>query len=345
MKHSGIATGAMALIAVAFSLAVAELVVRLALPPQLPDNFTAVSRAIRAKSPWPDLPYLLRPGAEVRQFFHTDPRGYFGPDAILTYRINSLGFRGPEARLEKPPGTFRILGLGDSFTFGTGVREEDTFLAVLRERLARRGAFEVWNLGIMGYGTREEVALLRLVGSDYAPDLVVITLFLNDAGGSPLRDTFNTDLQEWQLPAWRRTFRTADRLVTFVERRRAERALVESYRSSFSDESPGWTGVRNSLVYARELARTRGFDLALMIFPVLYQLSDGYPFEAAHGAVADLAAELEIPALDLLPVFRGYDGPELWVHPSNQHPNEVAHGRVADALESFLLEHAWIPQA
>ena len=39
----------------------------------------------------------------------------------------------------------------------------------------------------------------------------------------------------------------------------------------------------------------------------------------------------------LLAAFEGHDGPELWAHPSNQHPNERAHAIAADALAGFLL--------
>ena len=50
-------------------------------------------------------------------------------------------------------GVYRIVGLGDSFTFGTGVRAGETFLAELERQLAaERGAgrFEGLNLGVMG---------------------------------------------------------------------------------------------------------------------------------------------------------------------------------------------------
>ena len=40
--------------------------------------------------------------------------------------------------------------------------------------------------------------------------------------------------------------------------------------------------------------------------------------------------------------FNGYDGPELWVHPNNQHPNEKAHAIVADAIFRFLREQGLV---
>ena len=40
--------------------------------------------------------------------------------------------------------------------------------------------------------------------------------------------------------------------------------------------------------------------------------------------------------LDLQPAFAGHDGPELWVHPTNQHPNEIGHRIAGTALYEFL---------
>lgn len=51
--------------------------------------------------------------------------------------INSQGTRGPEFSVAKPPGTFRILSLGDSRTFGWGVADADTYSRRLEELLKR----------------------------------------------------------------------------------------------------------------------------------------------------------------------------------------------------------------
>src|SRR5206468_2370099 len=60
------------------------------------------------------------PGARFKIQYPTDPRGYFDPDKTVPVSINSLGMRGSEVSEIKPPGVFRVLGVGDSFTFGEG---------------------------------------------------------------------------------------------------------------------------------------------------------------------------------------------------------------------------------
>ena len=124
-------------------------------------------------------------------FYLSDPQrgqrlspGYNGWFAGVPVRTNSLGFRDTrEYSLEKAPGTFRIIVLGDSVTFGHGTLDETTYPFLLEQRLeAWRPdiTWEVWNLGVPGYNTGQELAYLEEVGQRYAPDLVVVGFYPND---------------------------------------------------------------------------------------------------------------------------------------------------------------------
>lgn len=97
----------------------------------------------------------------------------------VEYRINSRGFRGPEVSAQKAPGTFRIVLLGDSRTFGYGVPLEKHFSSVLAGYFR---ATEVVNLGVSGYGVDQSLLQLRQDGFAYQPDLVV--LYLSHFGGN-----------------------------------------------------------------------------------------------------------------------------------------------------------------
>lgn len=101
------------------------------------------------------------------------------------YRTNSLGLRGPELPAAKPPGEFRIVVLGDSFTFGGQVAEEQRFTerseALLRERGYNQ--VRVVNAGVGGWTTFNEVGFLKANLSRLQPDLVIVATFLgNDIG-------------------------------------------------------------------------------------------------------------------------------------------------------------------
>lgn len=130
-----------------------------------------------------------RPG-----FFLSDPvRGqrlaanYNGWFAGVPARINNLGFRDPrDYSLDKRPNTFRILVLGDSVTFGHGAVFETTYPHLLEQQLKAWRPdvnWEVWNLGVPGYNTAQELAYLADVGPTYRPDLVIVGVFPNDFTG------------------------------------------------------------------------------------------------------------------------------------------------------------------
>ena len=110
--------------------------------------------------------------------------GYSGWFAGVPVQINQLELRDPrEYELTKRPETFRILVLGDSVTFGHGSIYENTYPFLLEQRLkAWRPdvAWEVWNAGVPGYNTSQELAHLAELGPKAAPDLVIVGFFLND---------------------------------------------------------------------------------------------------------------------------------------------------------------------
>jgi hypothetical protein len=124
-------------------------------------------------------------------FFESDPvrrlrlaPGYTGWFAGVPVRINQLGFRDDrEYALAKGPRTFRILVLGDSVTFGHGSVGEHTYPFLFEQRLKAWRPdidWQVWNLGVPGYNTSQELAELLQVGPSYQPDLVVVGFYEND---------------------------------------------------------------------------------------------------------------------------------------------------------------------
>lgn len=97
-------------------------------------------------------------------------------------KINSLGFRDYEYSLNKPAGITRIFILGDSITMGNIVPLEDTFAKRLEQLLGKK--YEVWNLGVSGYDSWKEAAVLKERWIKYDPDIVILAICLNDYSNS-----------------------------------------------------------------------------------------------------------------------------------------------------------------
>jgi lysophospholipase L1-like esterase len=101
-----------------------------------------------------------------------------------SWTTNSVGFRGTrEYASPKPRDIRRVLVLGDSFTFGFGVNDAQTYSAVLEELLnsACEGyRVQVINAGVSGFSTSQELILLERDGPALQPDAVVVGFFIND---------------------------------------------------------------------------------------------------------------------------------------------------------------------
>ncbi|HEX4959664.1 MAG TPA: hypothetical protein VF173_02410 [Thermoanaerobaculia bacterium] len=140
---------------------------------------------------WPQPAFYASPGLfvddpKVGHRMRPGLRAVVGNWAEFTtrVRINQLGIRGPEIGPHRP-GVRRVLVLGDSFTFGTGVEEEEAFPARLAEELSRGGIpAEGINAGMGAYGIPDEVAWYEVYGMQVHPDLIVLGIFT----GNDLQD-------------------------------------------------------------------------------------------------------------------------------------------------------------
>ncbi|HVP13463.1 MAG TPA: SGNH/GDSL hydrolase family protein [Phycisphaerae bacterium] len=267
-----------------------------------------------------------------------DTRGYLGPDGRIKYEINQYGMRGPALPVEKTPGAYRIICLGDSITFGEGVRYADTYPARMADLLGaampgRR--VEVINAGVQAYGTKDEAAFFLLRCLRFQPDVVTLGFFLNDATAyaETIRqnEAMTRDL-DLSLPA------RISRIWEIIERRGRTAALQEEYfeaiRRGF--QSSEWADCREVLKGLQQVGREDRFRLIVVLFPVLWELDGSYPFQDIHARIAEACRAAGCEFIDLLPAYRGRCAEDLWVHPTDQHPNEVAHGLAAKAIVDYL---------
>lgn len=126
-------------------------------------------------------PDLYRVSSDPRILFEPRPN-FDGYSEGTTVRTNSRGLRERELPLAPGRGTARVLFLGDSVTFGSGVLAEEAFPRLLESALGDAGAgpIETLNAGVVGYNTLQELGRLEAVGLAYGPDLVVLTFVVND---------------------------------------------------------------------------------------------------------------------------------------------------------------------
>ena len=114
--------------------------------------------------------------------------------------VNSHGLRDPERGYEAPPGTARILGLGDSFVEGYTVALPQTVTQVLESSLIGAGCpAQVINGGTAGYSNDQELLFYETEGHRYAPTVVVLFFHYNDVVYNDRQDYFGAPKPVFQM--------------------------------------------------------------------------------------------------------------------------------------------------
>jgi hypothetical protein len=101
-------------------------------------------------------------------------------DRIVAVRFNREGFRGPDREPTKPPDTCRVAVIGDSHIAAIATSEEHTVVARLEALLDRADVlprWELFNFGVSGGSTAQEMVVYEKIASRYDPDVVVLFFF------------------------------------------------------------------------------------------------------------------------------------------------------------------------
>jgi lysophospholipase L1-like esterase len=254
---------------IALVLAVGEVSLRLFFPPRSSIRFEQrqeKSRRIQrldivsVTENDPELFWRLAPGRRM-------PEGEGWARGVIS---NDESFREDhEIPRRKPAGEVRILFLGDSCTFGSGLLHHEGFVdrveQLLRTRYAagsRPAAVESINAGVPGYSLFQGWRLLETKGFEFEPDLVVLTFGWNDGSKwDALGDMGHlVASQRARPPAGLRWSRISE-LVWSLGRSRPPaagggnrpRLLIEEFRSLLAE------------IHAA--TRQRGIDLLLLVWP------------------------------------------------------------------------------
>jgi hypothetical protein len=278
-----------------------------------------------------------------RGLAEVDARWERTPDAVPFVYTAEL-CRG-EAIASLPEGAARVVAIGDSFTEGQGVCEEDTYAARLDRALD--GSAQVLNCGRRGH---DFPALHALFTRNLAlePDVVVYAMILNDPEQSAAFHARQAYIDDWILdrgrmlleddpapPPW--SSRLVELIADRVEGMRVASETTRWYREMVeAPNGAGWAATLEHIAAMDAAMRERGGALVVVLWPLFVGLDGEYPFEATHRTIGRALEARSITFHDTLPAFRGRDPAALWVHPSDRHPNEAAHAIFARELEPMV---------
>jgi lysophospholipase L1-like esterase len=312
----------------------------------------------------PQIAYQYDP--DLRYVYLPNQKGWID-DGFVT--INSLGFRGAEVASPKPPGRFRTVVLGDSLTVGYGVSDGETYAAqlerLLHERFPAR-QLDVVNLGVTGYSTRQEVALLSRHLPSLQPDLVLVGFYTNDLPdaledepssgpggthivasnpqrGQVLHMAQATSWSDAQLRRSRLAYalgRTFRRLTGTGEWATShysmELALLEGKSSAPLDRA--WQQVETRFGRLRSLADASKFSVAIVVLPCREQVMGQFPNALYQTRVRAIADRLGFSVVDPLPflVASRIGKDALFVPYDRNHPSATGHRIIAESILEYV---------
>lgn len=246
-------------------------------------------------------------------------KGFYQYDPDIGFRVrphaqgtNQFGFNDKEYPLQREPGTFRILVLGDSFGWAGG--KDGNYTALLEDKLNNppsKPLVEVINATCPMTHTGEQLLLLKKWGLQFQPDLVVLGFFAgNDfIDGNPNRkrivvnDTFididkRRELTLFGYPIIRRSrsFLFVQQKYTIFREQLRNRSSADSGEpGTFSEETflsiektrmdvcnlksqekyaENFEFIFQNLREMRDLLKARGIPLLVAIFPDEFQVED-----------------------------------------------------------------------
>jgi hypothetical protein len=121
-----------------------------------------------------------------------DSIGYFQNKIIA--QTNAYGHRDEMVSLTKPKDVFRILVLGDSFTVGSNVTQEETYAEVLEKLLNQYSSshVEVINSGVGGWDPFQYAQYYEHYAWKFSPDMILIGFFVGNDAYSQIKDVAHT---------------------------------------------------------------------------------------------------------------------------------------------------------
>jgi GDSL-like Lipase/Acylhydrolase family len=250
------------------------------------------------------------------------------------FQTNSLGFRTPEVRLEKPAGTYRILVFGSSNTMGYGVNNDDMYTRHLERFLnawmgpTRR--VEVVNLAVAGDSPTRRLARMKKEAERWNADWLLCDATALD---SWLEDNHIQSVLLRGIPIPFPFVQDA------VRRSGATGAdSIEVFRDKFRGESERVVG-RVYAAWKDEAARAQ-IPLSVLILP---RGDSKAKSNRVFQLIRSLCVQNGLDFIDMSSAFDHMEVDEFRISDWDKHPNARGHRVIFEALRDAILRRGQLP--
>ena len=258
--------------------------------------------------------------------------------------------------IPKPLDTFRIAAIGDSFTFAPYMQFTDTYVKKIERMLNLNSGLrtaEVINYGVPAYSTSHEVSVTARALQEGA-DLILLQITLNDPEikkhtPSGIRENMDDRFGKLNLTGhlgWLASYwKTLSFALTRIHNTKTHRAYIDYFNDLFNNPRT-WKPFTESMQKLVRSVNESGKPIVAVVFPLFgLPMDEHYPFHSIHQKVSNLLKELNVPGLDLSPLYKGIPLERLQVIPGvDRHPNEIAHRMAAEKIYLWLEELKLLPE-
>ena len=258
-------------------------------------------------------------------------------------QYNKHDYRDYEYSLKKPEGIFRVLVLGDSQTFGHGIKDlKNTWVKRLESKLQKEGrnaSIEVLNISGPGWNSDTHLYELFKNGFKFNPDLVILAYAHNDI---PFPTSINCNSSDRKITSNINIFQNS-KLASFIDFRINRLLEKVGEKPSYFDclnqayGSIGWEMNKFYLDIMGLALSIKKIHFMVTVIPIIHQLDHDYPLIGAHKKLKEFSHQKRIEFLDLYEKgFKNLDANNLKISRTNDHLNQRASDITANILFNRL---------
>ena len=242
----------------------------------------------------------------------------------------------------------QIALVGDSFTFGEGVKESDTLGYLLNEKYPEIN-FQNW--GIMGVNIDDVLKQCQeIVKSLPEVDEIIYFYNLNDVRMSKKLSAQNEKLifnflnihwvyDEEPRGTLGEVFSKSALFSVFRKIwviKRDSSLTIQNYQDMYFSENnrQEFLSTMDDIRSIKNMLAARGVSFRMIIYPLLHKdLLGRYPFESIHTAITNACSERDIICLDGYTPFQSYYSLKRFaVHPLDYHPNGLSNRELVEYI-------------
>lgn len=276
----------------------------------------------------------------------------------VVWHFNNLGFRERDIQIKKPDNIFRIVVLGDSVVMGFGVDDYQAYPRKLEELLKptkfdpSMTHFEVLNMGIQGYSTREYAATLKEDALPLKPNVIIVGVYpSNDLSGTvgydkdtkyrtlkAIPDLIPYPVNQFLKEHSRAYLFLLNRYYSYITKYESDYKITEK------DDAAEWTAIEEDMLKMKNEAAKNNIYILFVIEPNPHDVASKKG-SLTQEKMVSLAKKVGVNFYDPLADLQKYPNTkDLYLDDLDDHFSVKGNEYFASLLAKFLWNNNIVPR-